>query len=78
MLERSKTEDNPATKSCEHQPQNDKGQVQLASRNLHHFILVLKRKGGRGRRRWQRIIVICISMILSFDLIASDTKRLHS
>lgn len=47
MLERSKTEDNPANNSCEYQPQNDNGQVGPASRNLHHFILVLKREGGR-------------------------------
>jgi len=46
MLARSKREDNPANESCEYEPQNDIGQVGPASRNLHHFILVLQREEG--------------------------------
>lgn len=44
MLARSKSEDNPANEICEYEPQNDHGQVRPASRNLHHFILVLQRE----------------------------------
>lgn len=48
MLERSKTEDNPAYQSCKYQPLNDNGQEESASRNLHHFILVLQWGEGGG------------------------------
>lgn len=74
MLERSKTEENPAYESCEYQPQNDNEWEGPASGNLHHFILVLQLGGGEGeeeeeerRKRRQRRISIC--MILPLDLI---------
>lgn len=46
MLERSKTEDNPAYESHQYQPLNDNGQEEPASINLHHFILVSQGGGG--------------------------------